>query len=124
MSSPGMAKEAPQATEPKPVEAIEKPSLKPLGVSDQEYSQHLYNHLGIKDSHKHDKEVNEYIGTIVKWSGADNLTDAIIKITELSLKLGQPPSGMDRLTQLFNWSKISLRIRDMEAIRESYGNRT
>ena len=119
-----MAKVAPATQESTPVEQIEKPSLKPLGVSDQEYSQHLYNHLNIKDSHKHDKEVNEYIGTIIKWSGADNLTDAIIKINELSLKLGQPPSGMDRLTQLFNWSKLSLQIRKMEAIRESYGNPT
>ena len=118
-----MAKQAPPPVTAQAEEAFKpKVPIKPLGESDYQFSPHLYNHFGLNDIDRFSENINQNLETIIKWTGSDDLGEAIYKIRQLELQLGQPPNGMTRIKQLYNWAKINSQISELKSIRGAYAN--
>lgn len=65
------------------------------------------------------------IKTVYKWSleGSNGLGDAVNKIRNLEVKLGQPAVGESRYTKLYNYIRVSDLVRDLENERDRQVNR-
>jgi len=90
-------------------------------AADTTFSQHIYNYFGINEIERYSEEKNNILKEIIEWTGEQNVPFALKKLQALEIKLGATPAGMTKLTQIYNWTKLSSQIDKLHAERDIYG---
>ena len=86
-------------------------------VSGKRIHSEIYNYFNLNPAEYKD---NEQLKTINSWAskGVGNLGEALQKISNLEVKLGQPTDGT-RLSKLYNWIRVSENINSLMGEMES-----
>lgn len=105
---PGLLKSAPSQESSQPI--VNKTTQNVFSETPTIHRE-FYNFFNISD----DSEGR--LKFVADWAmdGAKNLGEAIKKVRNLEIKLGQPSSGETRLSKAFNWLRLSAQVNSRES---------